>query len=139
MAELKTKPTEINVEDFLNKIENENTKKDCFRLNEIMENITQSKAKIWGEGIIGYGDYHYKYASGREGDWFYTGFVARKQNITIYLMCGVENFNDLMKDLGKFKASNSCLYIKKLSDIDENVLIKLISESINYLKSKYHV
>lgn len=92
---------------------------------------------MWGDGIVGFGSYHYKYASGREGDWFLTGFAARKQSLTLYIMAGFDQYNHLMEQLGKYKTGKSCLYINKLADINEDVLKTLIEESIAYLKKQY--
>ena len=94
--------------------------------------------KMWGDTIIGFGSYHYKYASGREGDWFITGFSPRKQNLTIYIMNGFDRYTELMSQLGKYKTSKSCLYIKKMEDIDLEILSNLINESVKYMVKKYH-
>lgn len=134
MAELKTKPTGHNVEQFLNAIPDERRRQDCFTLLAMMKRITQAEPKMWGESIIGFGDYHYKYASGREGDWFVVGFSPRKQNLTVYNMPGVEQGNELMKTLGKHKSGKSCLYINRLDDIHLPTLEKLIGESVRYAR-----
>lgn len=131
MAEIKTKPTDRSVEQFLNTIPNEQKRRDCFTLLEIMKRITQSEPKMWGESIIGFGDYHYKYASGREGDWFVVGFSPRKQSLTLYSMADYEQHHELMKTLGKHKTGKSCLYIKRLEDIHLPTLEKLIEEAVN--------
>ncbi|WP_201300987.1 DUF1801 domain-containing protein [Sunxiuqinia indica] len=139
MAELKTTPNDRSVENFLNEIEPGQKRKDGFRLLEIMKKLTNSQPQMWGESIIGFGTYHYKYASGREGDWFVTGFSPRKQNLSIYLM-SCENdkrLADLYKKLGKHKTGKACLYVKKLEDIDESVLTEMIKESIQSMKEKY--
>jgi hypothetical protein len=91
---------------------------------------------MWGPSIIGFGSYHYKYASGREGDWFLTGFSPRKQNLSIYIMSGFNRYEEILSRLGKFKTGKSCLYINKLEDIDVKVLEKLIISSVNFLRSK---
>jgi hypothetical protein len=101
----------------------------------MMEKLTGSKPKMWGESIVGFGDYRYKYASGREGDWFLAGFSPRKQNLTIYIMGYLEFYTELLEGLGKFKHGKGCLYIKKLDDIDLNVLESLITTSIERLKN----
>jgi len=134
MAELKTKKTEESVEVFLNGIEDEQKRSDCLEIATMMAGITNAPAKMWGGSIIGFGDYHYKYESGRENDWFQVGFSPRKANITLYLMGGTDQFPELMKDLGKYKNSASCLYIKKLTDVKLPVLKKLIEECISSLK-----
>lgn len=89
---------------------------------------------MWGTSMVGFGRYHYKYASGREGDWFVTGFSPRKQNLTLYIMSGFSEYDDLMGRLGKFKTGKSCLYINKIEDIDQNVLKELIKASVDYIK-----
>ncbi len=136
MAENKTKPTTKSVPDFLNSIEDPDKKKDCQALSALMEEITGSKPKMWGDSIIGFGDYHYKYASGREGDWFLVGFSPRKQNLTLYIMGYLEFFTDILEGLGKYKHGKGCLYVKKLEDIDTDVLKTLITTSIKRLKKQ---
>ena len=137
MTELKTKPNEQNVEDFLKKVENPGKRDDSFEILKIMKEVTQQEPVIWGNSIVGFGSYHYKYASGREGDWPLTGFSPRKQNLTIYIMPGFEKYDDLLKNLGKFKTGKSCLYIKKLKEIDIDKLRGLIIESVKYVKELY--
>lgn len=136
MAELKTKINDASVVDFLNKLEDNKKREDSFRILEMMKKITKAEPKMWGSSIIGFGTYHYKYKSGREGDWFLAGFSPRKQNLSIYIMSGFSKYSSLMNKLGKFKTGKSCLYIKKLEDIDQNSLKDLIQESVKYLKSK---
>lgn len=137
MAEPKTKPTELSVEKFLNTIKDEQRREDCFAVAKLMEEVTGEKPKMWGTSIVGFGSYHYKYASGREGDAPLTGFSPRKQNLTLYLMGGFEQHDDLMKKLGKHTVAKSCLYIKSLEDIHLPTLKKLVRESINYMKKNY--
>ncbi|WP_324719125.1 DUF1801 domain-containing protein [Salinimicrobium sp. HB62] len=137
MATLKTKPTEASVEDFLEQVENEQRKADCCELLQIFSEVTGESAKMWGENMIGFGQYHYKYKSGHEGEWFLTGFSPRKQNLTIYIMTGFQDYEELLKDLGKYKTSSSCLYLKKLDDVDRGVLKKLISHSVEDMRKKY--
>lgn len=139
MAEPKTKKTNESVTDFLNKISDEQRREDCFAVVKIMEGITKAKAKMWGPAIVGFGSYHYKYGSGREADWPATGFSPRKQNLTIYLMSGFAEHQELMEKLGTCSTSKSCLYIKRLSDIHIPTLKKLIRESLKHLKSYYPV
>lgn len=136
MAELKTKPNDRNVNELINSIENTEKIQDCHVLIEIMKEITKSEPKIWGDSIVGFGDYHYKYKSGREGDWFFTGFSPRKQNISVYIMTYLEHFDELLGKLGKFKKGKSCLYIKKLRDVDIEVLKELIRLSVELLQVK---
>ena len=137
MAEQKTKPTQQSVQDFLDKIENEQVRDDCYALIKLMKKITGSEPKMWGPSIIGFGKYHYKYDSGHEGDSCLTGFSPRKQNISLYVMPGITDHQDLLKELGKHKAAKGCLYIKKLDDVDLNVLEKLVKRSVDTLKKKY--
>ena len=134
MAELKTKPTKRSVEDFVDAIKDEQQKKDCRTVSRIMKRITKANPKMWGPGMVGFGSYHYKYASGREGDWFLTGFAPRKQNLTLYIMAGFKRYSAPLKKLGKHKISKSCLYIKRLDDVDMDVLTQLIEESVAYVR-----
>lgn len=133
MAELKTKPTQASVKEFLNQIPDKERREDCFAVAKIMEEITGDKPKMWGPSIVGFGTYHYKYASGREGDWPVTGFSPRKKDLTLYLMMGFEKHADLMAKLGKHSTGKSCLYIKRLSDIHVPTLKKLIKTSVKDL------
>lgn len=133
-AELKTKQTDASVDDFLNAIPDEQTRKDCFEIARIMKQATKSEPKMWGASIVGFGSYHYKGASGREGDWMLTGFSPRKQNLTLYIMAGFDHYDQLLKKLGKFSTGKSCLYIKKLADVDKKVLKELVTESVKVMK-----
>lgn len=133
-AELKTKPTAQSVADFLNRISDAERRADCFAVAKMMEEITGEKPKMWGTGIVGFGSFHFKYASGREGDWLVTGFSPRKKDLTLYLMMGFEQHRELMKQLGKHSTGKSCLYIKRLSDIHVPTLKKLIKVSVKQLK-----
>ena len=136
MAELKTKPNKLSVEKFLNSIKDEKKKADSFKVLELMKKITKEEPVMWGPSIVGFGKYHYKYASGREGEFFVTGFSPRKQNLTLYIMSGFKKYDGLMKKLGKYKTGSSCLYINKLEDVDLKVLKSLITESVKYMKNK---
>ena len=133
-AELKTKLNDASVEDFLNTVSDEQIRADCFEIAKIMRQVTKAEPKMWGSSIVGFGSYHYKGASGREGDWMLVGFSPRKQNLTLYIMAGFDRYNELMKKLGKFSTGKSCLYIKKLADVDKKVLKELISESVKMMK-----
>lgn len=133
MAELKTKLTDASVSDYLNAIENEQVRQDCFVILEIMQDATKAKPQMWGDSIVGFGTYHYFYASGREGDWPLTGFAPRKKNITLYIMAGFEQYEELLSRLGKFSRSKSCLYIKRLSDINMPLLKELIQASVDHM------
>ncbi len=135
MSELKTKPTDRDVTEFLNEIPEEEKRRDCFALADLMQRVTGEKPEMWGEGMIGFGRYAYRYASGQTGEWSKTGFAPRKQNITIYIMAYLENFPEIMQRLGKFKTGKSCIYIKRLSDIDISVLEELIRQSLKSLMS----
>lgn len=137
MAELKTTQNDKSVKSFLNSVIDENKRKDCREIMKLMQEITHKKPKMWGDSIVGFGSYHYKYESGREGDFFITGFSPRKQNLTIYIMPGFSGYDSVMKKLGKHKTGKSCLYIKKLDDIDRNTLKELITDSVNYMTKSY--
>ena len=136
MSELKTKVNTASVEKFLNAVADEQTRKDCYEILKIMKQVTKEEPKMWGASIVGFGSYHYKGASGREGDWMLTGFSPRKQNLTLYLMHGFDVHQDLLKKLGKYKTSMGCLYIKKLEDVDKKVLKELVAESVKRMKSQ---
>ena len=133
MAELKTKQTDQSVEAFLNGVADEKKRQDCFTILELMKQATRAEPKMWGGSIVGFGNYRYKYASGREGDWFLTGFSPRKQNLTLYIMAGFARYDELMKKLGKYKTGQSCLYVKKLDDIDLSVLKELVEQSVEHM------
>ena len=135
-AELKTKVNEASVEGFLNSVTDEKARKDCFEILKMMRQVTKEEPKMWGASIVGFGSYHYKSASGREGDWMLIGFSPRKQNLTLYLMHGFEVHEDLLKKLGKHKTSMGCLYIKNLDDVDKKVLKELVTESVKRMKSQ---
>ena len=137
MTELKTKPTKKSVEQFLKKVENPTKREDSFKILELMKEITQEKPLMWGQSIVGFGSYHYKYSSGREGDWPLVGFSPRKKNLTLYIMSGFERYELLLDNLGKFKTGKSCLYINKLKDLDIKILRDLILESVKYMKKEY--
>ncbi|MEW6743484.1 MAG: DUF1801 domain-containing protein [Planctomycetota bacterium] len=135
MAEMKTKPTGASVEAFLDRLTDEARREDCYALLKIMQQATKARPKMWGPSIVGFGDYHYKYASGREGDWFLVGFSPRKQDLTLYVMAGAERYPELLEKLGKHKTGKSCLYIKRLADIDLKVLSELIRRSLKDMKA----
>ena len=137
MAENKTKPTGDSVVAFLEGVAHEQRKKDSFVVLELMKEITQEEPTMWGPSIIGFGEYHYKYESGREGDFFLTGFSPRKQSLTLYIMGGFSQYDSLLAHLGKHKTGKSCLYINKLDDIDMDVLREMIQKSVKYISEKY--
>lgn len=137
MAENKTKPTAQSVQEFLEGVAHEQRRKDSFVVLEIMKEITQEEPTMWGPSIIGFGNYHYKYESGREGDFFLTGFSPRKQSLTLYIMGGFSQYDTLLEQLGKHKHGKSCLYINKLDDIDMDILKEMIQKSVTYISEKY--
>ncbi len=128
MAELKTKLNHASVDKFLKGVKDEQTRADCYQIIEMMNKATKAEPKMWGTSIIGFGNIRLKYESGRELDWFPIGFSPRKQNITLYLMGGLEQ-KELLGKLGKYSTGKGCLYIKKLTDVDIKVLNKLITTS----------
>ncbi len=132
MAELKTQKNKASVSTFLNAIEDDGQRKDAKTVAKIMKELTGTRPAMWGPNIVGFGSYHYKYASGREGDWFLTGFSPRKGNLTLYIMDGFKARAGLLKKLGKHKTGKSCLYIKRLEDVDVGVLRQLITTSIKH-------
>jgi hypothetical protein len=140
MAEIKTKVTNQSVQDFLDAVEPEDKRKDAFVLLEMFEKVTGEKAAMWGTSIVGFGKYHYKSEkSKQEGDWFLVGFSPRKQNLTLYVLHG-NNDNPAFEKLGKHKLSSGiggCLYINKLSDVDQNVLSSLIEQSYHFMKKTH--
>ncbi len=130
MAENKTKATEASVDDYLSAIEDETRRKDCQALAKLMTKATKLKPKMWGTSIVGFGSYHYKYESGREGDACLTGFSPRKGDISIYLVASFPGREELLSKLGKHKMGKACLYVRKLSDVDLKVLEQLVVESV---------
>lgn len=137
MAELKTKLNDASVEDFLNTIEDEQKRDDSFAVLKLMKQAAKAEPKMWGSSIVGFGSYHYKGASGREGDWMLVGFSPRKQNLTLYIMAGFDNYGALLKQLGKHSIGKSCLYIKRLADVDTGVLKELVSQSVAHMKATH--
>jgi hypothetical protein len=137
MAELKTKPTEKSVKAFLDGISDKTRRADCYTVVDMMKRVTGAEPRIWGTGLVACGDYHYKYASGREGDWFLVGFASRTSALTLYITSGIERFPKLMEKLGKYKAAKSCLHIKKLDDVNLSVLEDLLKKSVDYTKATY--
>jgi hypothetical protein len=129
-AELKTKKTELPVDAFIKKFTEAQKQKDAFTILELMEKATKAKAKMWGPAIIGFGDRHLKYESGREMDWFVMGFSPRKQNLTLYITGTVEKQQALLKKLGKHKTGKGCLYINKLEEVDLTVLKEIINKGV---------
>lgn len=136
MAELKTRPSDMSVSDFLNSIENESKRNEGFQLLQIFEEETQEKAVMWGPSIIGFGKFPYQYQSGKVMEWFPVGFSPRKKAHSIYLMKSFSELGEILKNLGKYKASKGCLYINKLADIDESVFRKMIRESYTQIMNR---
>jgi hypothetical protein len=130
MAELKTKRTNASVSTFLEAISDEQRRADAMAISKMMAALTKTKPKMWGPSIVGFGTQHYKYASGREGDWFRVGFSPRKDRLTVYITSSYAQYPDLMQKLGKYKTGLSCLHIRKLADVDEKVLKELIARSL---------
>ena len=136
MAENKTVPTDQSVEQFLNGITDEQKRQDSFALVELMREVTGMDPQMWGSSIVGFGSYHYKYASGREGDTMLVGFSPRKQNLTIYNMGGIDPDDERFKKLGKHTNGKGCLYIKRLDDVDLPTLKSLVAAS--FTRTKEH-
>lgn len=130
MAELKTKPQDTSVDAFLQSVSDERKRQDSYALLQLLQEITDESPRMWGDSIVGFGDYRYVYASGREGDWFVTGFSPRKQNLTLYVMGGFEPHAELLARLGKHKLGKGCLYINKLQDVDQAVLRDLMTTTV---------
>jgi hypothetical protein len=137
MYELKTKPTEVTVDNFLDAVPDPQRREDGRKVRAMMERISGEPAKMWGPSIVGFGRYHYRYDSGHEGDMARTGFSPRAKELVLYLTDGFPRHQALMDRLGKYRTGKSCLYIKRLSDVDESVLEALIAESLDYMREKY--
>lgn len=136
MAEIKTQRNKKSVSSFLNSVEHEGRREDAKKVAALMEEVTGEKPAMWGESIVGFGSYHYVYESGREGDWMLVGFSPRKANLVLYIMSGFSKYDELMEKLGKHKVGKSCLYLNRLSDVDEKVLRRLVKESVAHLKKQ---
>ncbi len=135
----KTRPNKTSVRSFLAAIDDDGRRADCKAVAAIMRRVTGKPATMWGTSMVGFGKYRYKYESGREGDAFLTGFAPRKQALTIYVMDGFSGYDALMKRLGKYKTGKSCLYVKRLDDIDRDVLEQLLTRSVRHMRRKYGV
>lgn len=133
MAELKTKPTKASVVTFLNKATDEARRKDCEAVIEMMKEATGAEPEMWGPSIVGFGRYHYKSKSGREGEWMLMGFSPRKSDLTLYIMPGFHEYQNFMPKLGKYKTGKSCLYLKKLADVDSNVLRRILKQAVKIM------
>ncbi len=138
MANLKTTKNDNNPQAFIESVENEKRKADALEVLAMMTRVTGEEPKMWGPSIIGFGSYHYKYDSGREGDWMLAGFSPRKTALTLYIMGGFDGYEDLMSKLGKYKTGKSCLYINKLEDVNSDILEKLVEKSVAHMR-KAHI
>lgn len=134
MAELKTKPNDADVERFLNSIADEARRRDSFEVLELMKEVTGEPPRMWGDAIVGFGSYRYRYPTGREGDWFLTGFSPRKQSLTLYIMSGFDRYESLLAELGKHSTGKSCLYVKRMQDVDKSVLNELVRQSVEHMR-----
>jgi hypothetical protein len=134
MAELKTKATTASVDAFLDALPDGEMRKDCRAIVGLMRKATQAEPRMWGAGLVGFGRYHYKYASGREGEWMLTAFAPRKNRITLYVMPGSEGHGELMAKLGRYTGGKSCIHIKRLTDLHLPTLKKLLDQSVRHLK-----
>jgi len=133
-AEPKTKVNDASVTEFLNSVADEQKRNDCFEILKMMQQITKEEPKMWGSSMVGFGSYHYKGKSGREGDWMLIGFSPRKQALTLYLTGGFDTHAALLKKLGKFTTGMGCLYVKTLEDVDKKVLKELLQASVKKMK-----
>lgn len=133
MAELKTKKTAASVEAFLRRVADPKQREDCFTVLKMMKDVTRLEPKMWGTSMVGFGSYNYKYPTGREGEWFITGFSPRKGYLSLHIMAGCARYGELLQKLGKHKTGVACLYVKKLDDIDLGTLKKLVKESFAHV------
>jgi hypothetical protein len=134
MASNKTQPTDASVEAFLDTVEDPGRRADCTALVRLMREVTGQEPRMWGASMVGFGSYHYRYESGREGDFFLAGFSPRKRDLSVYVMAGLERFPELLARLGKHRTGKSCLYLKRLGDVDPDVLRTLIRESVAHVR-----
>ena len=139
MAENKTQRNDGDPRAYLESVSNKRRREDSLVMLEMMEAVTGEPAEMWGTSIVGFGSYHYRYASGREGDMMLTGFAPRKAALTLYIMGGHERHEALFARLGKYRTGSSCLYINKLADVDLDVLRQLIAESVAYMRNADHI
>lgn len=133
MAELKTQPHAGDVQVYLDSLESAQQRADSYALVDLMRDVTGAEPAMWGDSIVGFGRYRYRYASGREGEWFLVGFAPRKRNMTLYIVAGFDNYADLLAQLGKHTTGKSCLYIKQLADVDTAVLRELVEQSTEHI------
>jgi len=137
MSSNKTTETGASVEDFIHTVGDEQKRRDSLELVEMMRRVTGHEAKMWGNSLVGFGRYRYRYESGREGEFFLTGFSPRKTALTVYIMPGFERYQNLMEQLGPHKTGKSCLYLKNLDAIDREVLEKMLRDSVAQMREKY--
>ncbi len=137
MAELKTRPTKASVTKFINGIDDKQKRTDARSVASMMRRATGSRARMWGDSIVGYGSYKYTNTAGKDFEWMLTGFSPRKQALTLYIMPGFSKYESLLSRLGKYKTGKSCLYIKRLSDVNERVLEQLIGQSVKHMRQTY--
>ena len=137
MAELKTQKTEASVDAFIAALPDDETRRDCQTLVQMMSEATGAPAAMWGSSIVGFGVYHYTYASGRSGDWMLVGFSPRKQSLSLYIMAGFEQYGELVEKLGKHKRGKGCLYVNHLRDVDSATLKELVQRSVAYVRETY--
>ena len=135
----KTQPTAADVTAYLQSVTHEGRREDSFELLELMQRVSGEPPVMWGSSIIGFGQYHYRYESGREGDFFLTGFAPRKANLVVYIMPGFEAYQDQIERLGKCKTSRSCLYLGRLKNVDQAVLEDMIADSVRVMRERYNV
>jgi hypothetical protein len=131
---MKTVKNKKSVTAFLNNVEHQKRREDGLKVLDLMKEVTGEEPAMWGDSIVGFGNYKYKYASGREGEWMHVGFSPRKQNLTLYIMDGFDGYADLLGKLGKHKTGKSCLYINKLEDVDQEILKELVKKSVAHMK-----
>lgn len=136
MSDLKTRPTTRSVRAFLAKVPDDTRRQDCLTVARLMEEATGAPPVMWGQTIVGFGRYRYRYESGREGEWMIVGFSPRKHDLTLYLMPGVERFPDLLAKLGPHRTGRSCLYLKRLADVDLKVLRRLIRDAVKAMANQ---
>ena len=136
-AKMKTVPTAADVDAFIDAVEDPRKREDSRAIAAMMAEVTGAPARMWGASIIGFGSYHYRYASGREGDFMETGFSPRKRALTLYIMAGFSEYGELLAKLGKHTTGRSCLYIKRLADVDQDVLREMVAQSVRYIRDKY--
>ena len=137
MAELKTQKTDASVQEFLDAVEHPTRREDSFAVLEMMREITGHEPAMWGPSIVGFDTYHYRYASGQEGEWPVVGFSPRKRSLTLYIMSGFDQYKTLLSKLGKYKTGKSCLYINKLADVDQETLRELVRQSVEYVRATH--